>query len=342
MPDEACYSYSTPTWTKSSGATGSLSSTSGTSVTYTMGTTNDTVTATATRTSFSQTITFNMGTGVSSILFDGESYTNGQTASVTCGSRDIVGIYSGNYWFSSWSATAGTFNDTSYFHARYTVDGPATITLSSRTLTNRGSMQNFTASQCRSYASSDPVLVTDSRDNNTYAVRYIDGNCWMTQNLRLAGGTTLTSTYSNVSSSYTIPTTPLEGSRYSYTAGQVQDSGNTTTGYWYNYCAASAGTVCQSSSAQDASYDICPKGWRLPTYSEFSGIAGTSYISAFSPVTGGGYDNGSLDATGYGSWWSSTANYGNYQYNLYYYGSGLKTNRNYKYYGRYVRCIRSS
>ena len=34
MPDETCYSYSTPTWTKRSGATGTLNSTSGTSVTY--------------------------------------------------------------------------------------------------------------------------------------------------------------------------------------------------------------------------------------------------------------------------------------------------------------------
>ena len=184
-----CTSYATPTWTITSGS-GSLISATGNSTTYTMGTSDTTLTATSTANDVLQTITFNMGSGVSSILFDGESYTNGQSASVTCGEKDIVGVYSGNYWFSSWSATAGTFDDTSLFHARYTVDGPATITLSSRTLTNRGSMQNFTASQCQSYASSVPVLVTDSRDNNTYAVRHINGNCWMVQNLRIAGGTT--------------------------------------------------------------------------------------------------------------------------------------------------------
>ena len=341
MPDEACYSYSTPTWTKRSGATGTLNSTSGTSVTYTMGTTNDTVTATATRTSVDAIITFNMGAGVTSILFGGKSYTNGQTASITCGTtKDIVGVYSGNYWFSSWSATAGTFDNTSYFHAQYTVDGPATITLSSRTLTNRGSMQNFTASQCRSYASSDPVLVTDSRDNNTYAVRYINGNCWMTQNLRLAGGTTLTSTYSNVSSSYTIPTTDLTSGN-SYTDGRIHNSGNTTTGYWYNYCAASAGTVC-SRTQQDASYDICPKGWRLPTQSDFADIRGTAYVSAFSPVHSGYYYDGSLNNTSYGYWWSSTAYNRYYQYGLYYHGSSLDTGNFGKYSGYYVRCIRSS
>lgn len=343
MPDETCYSYPV-TWAKSSDATGTLNPTSGTSVTYTMGTTNDTVTATATRTSVDAIITFNMGTGVTSILFGGESYTNGQTASVTCGTtKDIVGIYSGNYWFSSWSATAGTFDNTSYFNARYTVDGPATITLSSRTLTNRGSMQNFTASQCRSYASSDPVLVTDSRDNNTYAVRYINGNCWMTQNLRLAGGTTVTSANSNVSSSYTIPTTDLT-SGSSYADGRIHNSGNSTYGYWYNFCAASAGTNCQSSSTYNTTYDICPKGWRLPTFSEQNGITGTSYVSAFSPVYSGYYFIGSLYGTTYGYWWSSTASRNDTQYRLLYDSGSLGTSdlNSGKVSGFSVRCVRSS
>ena len=204
-------------------------------------------------------------------------------------------------------------------------------------------MQDFTKSQCQSLASSASVLVQDRRDNNTYTVRYINGNCWMTQNLRLAGGTTLTSTYSNVSSSYTIPTTDLT-SGHSYTDGRIHNSGNTTTGYWYNYCAASAGTVCQGSSAQDASYDICPKGWRLPTKTEFDGINGTSYISAFSPVTGGYYYyyDGSLNTTSSGYWWSSTAYNSINQYRLNYNGSSLNTNYNSKRNGLYVRCVRSS
>lgn len=346
MPDETCYSYSTPTWTKKFGATGSLNSTSGTSVTYTMGTTNDTVTATATRTSVSQTITFNMGAGVTSILFGGESYTNGQTASVTCGEKDIVGVYSGNYWFSSWSATAGTFDNTSYFHAIYTVDGPATITLSSRTLTNRGSMQNFTASQCQSYASSDPVLVTDSRDNNTYAVRYINGNCWMTQNLRLSGGRTLTSANSNVASSWYFPNNSLKTGDANYIGNSYTEAGftidsNTSYGGYYNFCAASAGTVCSDTVAH--TYDICPKGWRLPTRSEQSGIAGTSYVSAFSPVYSRYYYDGSLYTAGSdGDWWSSTALLSNYQYRLRYRSGSLDTYYLYKYFGISVRCIRSS
>ena len=204
-------------------------------------------------------------------------------------------------------------------------------------------MQDFTNALCQNLASSSNFTVTDLRDNNDYTVRYINGNCWMTQNLRLAGGTTLNSSTSNVSSSYTIPTTDLTTGDNSYTRGEIHDSGNTTKGYWYNYCAASAGTNCSSSNSSNTTYDICPKGWRLPTYNEFSGITGTSYISAFSPVTGGYYNNGSLyDISTYGFWWSSAAYYGSNQYGLYYRNGSLGTGNSNKYNGFYVRCIRSS
>ncbi|MBM6937366.1 InlB B-repeat-containing protein [Pseudoflavonifractor phocaeensis] len=201
-------------------------------------------------------------------------------------------------------------------------------------------MQDLTATQCSDSYDGATATLKDRRDNNSYTIAKINGSCWMTQNLRLAGGTTLTSTYSNVSSSYTIPTTDLTSGN-SYTDGRIHNSGNTTTGYWYNYCAASAGTVC-SRTQQDASYDICPKGWRLPTKTEFDGISGTSYISAFSPVTGGFYVDGSLFTTSNGYWWSSTASSSNDQYRLSYNGSSLGTHYDYKHYGYYVRCIRDT
>ena len=65
--------------------------------------------------------------------------------------------------------------------------------------------------------------------------------------------------------------------------------------------------------------------------------------SAFSPVTGGNYNNGSLNNTSNGYWWSSTANNSNNQYNLNYNNGSLNTNNNNnKNNGFYVRCIRSS
>lgn len=341
-----CTSYATPTWSKNAGATGTLSSTSGTSITYTMGTTNDTITATSASGNINQTITFYTTGGASSITLNGTSRTNGQTMSIACGTYSLTGSFNTNYEFSSWSKSgSGSIANTGTLSTTYTVNGTGSITLNGKSSippTPTGYMQDFTPAQCLYYANSSNYTLRDRRDNNTYTVRYINGSCWMTQNLRLAGGTTLTSTYSNVSSSYTIPTTDLTSGN-SFTDGRIHNSGDTTTGYWYNFCAASAGTNCQKSTEYDTTYDICPKGWRLPTNSEFRGITGTSYISAFSPVTGGYYNDGSLVGTSYGYWWPSTASSSNGQYYLYYYNGSLNTSYSgYKNYGFYVRCLRSS
>lgn len=202
-------------------------------------------------------------------------------------------------------------------------------------------IQDLTLADCQSRASDAAFTVTDRRDDNDYTVRYINGACWMTQNLRLSGGRTLTSADSNVASSWSFPSTPLAGSSYSYTDPQVTISSNTSYGGYYNFCAASAGTNCQTSSTVNTTYDICPKGWRLPTLNEMSGI--TSYTSAFSPVLSGGYYNGTLYSTGsYGYWWSATAYDSNYQYYLLYNGSSLNTSDFGKDYGFSVRCIRSN
>ena len=202
-------------------------------------------------------------------------------------------------------------------------------------------IQDLTLSDCQSRASDADLTVKDKRDDNDYTVRYINGACWMTQNLRLAGGTALATSDSNVTRNYTLPTTQLAGNSNSYTAPQTTISSNTSYGGYYNYCAASAGTVCSSSSAQDATQDICPKGWRLPTRDEMGDI--TDYTSAFSPVLSGYYYNGTLYNTGSnGYWWSATAYDIRYQYNLYYNGSSLYTSNYNKNYGFSVRCIRSN
>ena len=204
-------------------------------------------------------------------------------------------------------------------------------------------IQDLTLSECQAQASDADLTVKDKRDDNDYTVRYINGACWMTQNLRLSGGRTLTSADSNVASSWSFPSTPVEGSSYSYTDPQVTINSNTSYGGYYNFCAASAGTNCQTSSTVNTTYDICPKGWRLPTNSEMSGIA--SYSSAFSPVLSGYYFNGSLSNTGSrGLWWSATAFDSYYQYYLYYRSGSLYTDfeRNGKHFGFSVRCIRSN
>ena len=223
-------------------------------------------------------------------------------------------------------------------------------TVYAKWLLDVGPIQNYTSAQCAAQASTTEVAATDSRGgvDNVYSLRYINGTCWMTQNLRIASGTQLTSADSNLpdGSTYTIPSADLALGN-SYTEGRVHagqaSNGESATdiGYWYNYCAASAGQVC-SQTQMDATQDICPKGWRLPTHDEQSSITDSTYLSAFAPVTGGLYSFGTLNDTGNGFWWSSTAYDSSRQYYLLYSGSSLNTNTNVKLLGISVRCIRSS
>lgn len=205
-------------------------------------------------------------------------------------------------------------------------------------------IQDLTLSECQAQASDADLTVKDKRDDNEYTVRYINGACWMTQNLRLAGGQTLTSEDSNVASSWSFPSTSLtSGNSYTEARSALSDDTEHALEYggYYNYCAASAGTVCNDTTAQDAVQDVCPKGWRLPTLDEFESI--TNQFSAFSPILSGYYDSGSFIAAGYGSyWWSAAASRSNSQYSLFYFSDSLITIGSEKYSGFSVRCIRSN
>ena len=285
--------------------------------------------------------------GTLTINFDGNGSTGGSTASqqIAAGntaSLNANGFTRTGYVFTGWN-TAADGSGTSYADGDEYAVAPATGDVTVMLYAQWEEIpiiQNFTLADCQSQASNGNVTVVDSRDNNSYTVRYISGACWMTQNLRLPGGTTLTTSDSNVTRSYTLPSSSTSGFN-SYAVANMYNGTSTSYGAYYNYCAASAGTVCGSSSAQDATQDICPKGWKLPAYDEMNGIR--SFVSAFSPVLSGGYYNGSLDYTGSnGYWWSATANNSYSQYSLYYNGSSLNTSNGDKGVGLSVRCIRSS
>ena len=205
--------------------------------------------------------------------------------------------------------------------------------------------------------------VKDKRDEQTYTIAKINGNLWMTRNLAIgcngSGSTygdtiktiTLTSSDSNVSSDWTTPTALLStAANSSSTSGydtaamqctNANDDPNNEYGAWYNYAAASAGTITGSSNSNTQTYDVCPKGWRLPTQNEFSGITG--YSSAFSPVKSGYYDSGFLyDAGLFGRWWSATVfDYdSDYRYYLEYFSSLDASSGFNRVYGCSVRCVR--
>ena len=105
--------------------------------------------------------------------------------------------------------------------------------------------------------------LTDTRDNNTYTVsKLADGKCWMTQNLRITGKT-ITSSDSDVSGSYVIPTSALSG----FGPNDISIAYDRPNyGGYYNWYTATAGTGKTTSAAsQDMISSICPKNWKLPS-----------------------------------------------------------------------------
>lgn len=211
-------------------------------------------------------------------------------------------------------------------------------------------IQDFTVDECQAKASDSDFTVIDIRDGNDYTVRYIEGDCWMTQNLRLAGGTTLTSSDSDVRSTYTLPTTGFSGTPPTVPViqSEIAYSGSITTGYWYNACAVSAGNACDPDFAGGLDYSsICPAGWKIPSRSKAGLLTDPSWLSAFSPVTGGYIQNGPLyDPSNSGGWWTwNPAGQNQYFVALYTsYNNRIEivTESDNRRFGYYVRCIRSN
>ena len=166
-------------------------------------------------------------------------------------------------------------------------------------------MQDMTSSICNAVDDSlipSKLQLIDERDNKLYWVaKLADGNCWMTQNLDLAGGTELSSDTTDFVSNYTLPTTngwtvnneklvlPASAAKnvdnnnltdstqfstdnYAYVFNSSNTtncgaSGQDTPCYsYYSWDAATLGSGRGiSTDNTDAQYSICPKGWKLPT-----------------------------------------------------------------------------
>lgn len=220
-------------------------------------------------------------------------------------------------------------------------------------------MQNYTYAQCETNAADGDVVLADIRDGKSYTVRYIDGACWMTQNLAydLATNNTLSPETTNVENVTTISTVGDLTSGNTYTEARIHipteenlTSTKLTTeanGYWYNYCAATAGEVCSDSSMDEATIDICPASWKIPSDIEWNSIGGdgsysTTYVDQFSPVAAGLWVSSTVYAASvYGYWWSTTAHSATYRYYLSYIPSrGLHSgNSNVRGLGLPVRCM---
>ena len=180
--------------------------------------------------------------------------------------------------FTSWSQTAGTtssFGSTSSASTTFTMPASA-VTIYANGTAAGPYMQNITTSNCPT----SRTLVYDSRDEKSYYIQKITTGsvtrCWMTSDLNIAGGTTLTSANSNVSSSYAVPAVGYNYDGYdcdNTSATNPVCVGEGSRGYEYSWAVAVAEII--PSTNANALYDICPKGWRLPTGEEYVAVIGT-------------------------------------------------------------------
>lgn len=221
-------------------------------------------------------------------------------------------------------------------------------------------MQAMTSTICNNMTSNATATLQDSRDNNIYTIfKGKDNKCWMSQNLKLIGKT-ITSSDSNVNSgtSFSVPNNNWASSLDSnekYTNPYTYNTGDTIYGVYYNYPAASAGTISGTANTTETTQDICPKGWRLPSHTEQQalltayGITDTSAGSVIarsrpiSLVFSGYVDYNMTTPSDYGLegfYYSSTANSGTLRYRLYITDSRATTDSTSTMrVGRSIRCI---
>ena len=305
-------------------------------------------------------------TDASAIVIDDTPYTASDSpVSLSYGTHTISGTFSQGYEFDSWSTTGDiTITDASANATTINVTGAGTLTLAGKS--SKVYMQDLTLTQCQVNVGSngndpdigDSIIVYDRRDEKDYTVRYIYGACWMTQNLRFTG-TSVPAATSNVTADKTLTYYSLNSSdnggfgAYSgycnstngYNYACIYNSGSTTTGVWYNYYAATAGTIAGSSNNTLATEDICPAGWHLPSYDEakpagsINSLLDLPITSYFSPVTGGYYYGGRIRNTDRGYWWSSVA-LGTANRYVLVNGSSLNTGSVDRGDGYYIRCVR--
>ncbi len=177
--------------------------------------------------------------------------------------------------------------------------------------------------------------LADNRDDKMYNVAKMkDGKLWMVENLALdpatlKTGVTLGDDNTNISAgiSFTLPASSTTG--FDTTTGYTTAAINTESkdvsvpiagsetetgkvGVYYNYCAATAGTMCSASTSSEASYDICPWGWEIPSASELESLvhaysSGEEFVSAFKVAFAGLFMDGEPSAQGtMDGFWSKT------------------------------------
>ncbi len=228
-------------------------------------------------------------------------------------------FYKSNYGFAGWSEDQNaTVNGRSKIYGpnenvpnadlNYNFNSHDT-TLYAVWVPSAGNLQGWTG--CSTLGQGQVTALTDSRDNNTYAVaKLADGNCWMIENLRLDAANSSdsskaqgfggvfsglanseSSNFSNTTTSNSkYSTSNITGGNQAYRIPRYNNSNtnssvtNMTTvddnlygyGNYYNWPATIANTVEFAQKNDNPNTSICPSSWKLPSGGEDSISEGTN------------------------------------------------------------------
>ena len=169
---------------------------------------------------------------------------------------------------------------------------------------------------CSSVGTNSVIALTDTRDNETYAIaKLADGQCWMIENMRLVPSTAnITSTNTNnpitgfaeaaAASSTSDDLCGVKGdpdcnNQLQYNTNNlnrsITQSYNTagrrvawySYGVYYNWYTATAGNgTTNTGSNVTVNGDLCPAGWHLPTGNNGDYVALNAAVSIDSGDTG--------------------------------------------------------
>ncbi len=147
------------------------------------------------------------------------------------------------------------------------------------------SFQDFTCPTNTDMPIGTVIALRDNRDNEVYTVaKLADGNCWMTENLRLDNNATINATNTNspistftaLSPSSNSWCTDTSASCYNQSLLNTNNRTNTVSpmtgtnaniysyGNYYNWYSATAGNGTRNVSSGTVAGDLCPAGWHLP------------------------------------------------------------------------------
>ncbi len=240
-------------------------------------------------------------------------------------------------------------------------------------------MQAFAeAGTCATLSTGDTQQFTDDRsasgiaEQKTYWVSKLkDGKCWMTQNLDLPlkQGNVLKPDDTNVTANYTVPALGnyQDMGDYVYTkAGTSMPSSSCGNGpsasgcatYFSAYTGSVDGdtqmhyhvgnlypwTIAMAGKTAEKQGSICPKGWRLPTQSEYDTLrSGLTYDTIrrdpYYFVPSGFYSSGWGYVASGGNYWSSTPDGSSSAYALNFISGTLSTGGSNRPGGFSVRCV---